>query len=229
MQIIEVRNLGKKFGNNVAVNNVSLTIARGESFALLGPNGAGKTTLVRILSTLIKPSYGTAKINGYDVVEDAEKVKRCIGVVSHNLFLYDELTARENLEFYAALYEVDTSIENLLEKLEIASICGEYVGNLSRGMKQRLSIARAIVHEPELLLLDEPSVGLDVKSRQAFYGMVKELHSKGTTILLTTHLLEEAAQLCRKGAVMHKGSIAAEVDLEKGTSEIERIFAGLKV
>lgn len=229
MQIIEVRNLGKKFGNNVAVNNVSLTIARGESFALLGPNGAGKTTLVRILSTLIKPSYGTAKINGYDVVEDAEKVKRCIGVVSHNLFLYDELTAGENLEFYAALYEVDTSIENLLEKLEIASICGEYVGNLSRGMKQRLSIARAIVHEPELLLLDEPSVGLDVKSRQAFYGMVKELHSKGTTILLTTHLLEEAAQLCRKGAVMHKGSIAAEVDLEKGTSEIERIFAGLKV
>lgn len=229
MQLIEVRNLGKKFGNNVAVNNVSITIARGESFALLGPNGAGKTTLVRILSTLIKPSYGTVKINGYDVVEDAEKVKRCIGVVSHNLFLYDELTARENLEFYAALYEADADIDDLLEKLEIASICDEYVGNLSRGMKQRLSIARAIVHEPEILLLDEPSVGLDVKSRQAFYEMVKELHSGGTTILLTTHLLEEAAQLCRKGAVMHKGSIAAEVDLREGTGEIERIFAGLKV
>ncbi|MDI6655715.1 MAG: heme ABC exporter ATP-binding protein CcmA [Candidatus Hydrothermarchaeota archaeon] len=228
MQIIEITNLSKKFGNHLAVSDVTLAIARGESFALLGPNGAGKTTIIRILSTLLKPTSGSVKINGFDLAREPEKVKKGIGVVSHNSFLYDELTVKENLDFYTALYEAEASIEDLLEKLEIGSICDEYVGNLSRGMKQRLSIARAIVHEPEILLLDEPSVGLDVKSRQAFYEMVKELRSKGTTILLTTHLLEEAAQLCRTGAVMHKGSIVAKVDLEKGTEEVEKIFAGLK-
>lgn len=228
MQVIEVRNLCKKFGNHVAVKDVNLSIARGESFALLGPNGAGKTTIIRILSTLLKPTSGGVKINGFDLTGEPEKVKKSIGVVSHNSFLYDELTVRENLEFYAALYEAEACIEDLLEKLEISSIRDEYVKNLSRGMRQRLSIARAIVHEPGILLLDEPSVGLDLKSRQAFYEMLKELHSKSTTILLTTHLLEEAAQLCRIGAVMHKGSIVAEVDLWKGTSEVEKIFADLK-
>lgn len=228
MQIIEVRNLGKKFGNHVAVNDITLSVARGDSFALLGPNGAGKTTVIRILSTLLKPTSGSVKINGFDLAKEPEKVKKSLGVVSHNSFLYDELTVKENLEFYAALYGAEAGIEDLLKKVEISSIRDEYVGNLSRGMKQRLSIARAIVHEPELLLLDEPSVGLDMKSRLAFYEMVKELHLKGTTILLTTHLLEEVAQLCRTGAVMHRGSIVARVDLEKGTEEVEKIFAGLK-
>jgi heme ABC exporter ATP-binding subunit CcmA len=228
MQIIEAKNLSKKFGSHLAVSDVTLAIARGESFALLGPNGAGKTTIIRILSTLLKPTSGSVKINGFDLAKEPEKVKKSIGVVSHNSFLYDELTVKENLDFYTALYEAEASIEDLLEKLEISSICDEYVGNLSSGMKQRLSIARAIIHEPEILLLDEPSVGLDVKSKQVFYEMVKELRSKGTTILLTTHLLEEAAQLCRTGVVMHKGSIVAKVDLEEGTEEVEKIFAGLK-
>jgi len=229
MQIIETRNLSKKFGNHLAVSDVTLAIARGESFALLGPNGAGKTTLVRILSTLIKPSSGTAKINGYDIVEDAEEVKRCIGVVSHNLFLYDELTARENLEFYANLYDVDGDIDDLLKKMDLASRADDFVATFSRGMKQRLSIARSMIHKPRVLILDEPITGLDLQSKKVFYEMIKKLYSEGITILLTTHNLEEAEALCKKVAVMDRGRIikSGEIGEIKAGATLEEAFIKL--
>ncbi len=223
MQIIEARNLGKKFGNNVAVNNVSLTIARGESFALLGPNGAGKTTLVKILSTLIKPTSGTVKIAGRDIKEEAEEIKKLIGVVSHNSFLYEELTARENLEFYAELYGAPHShIEELLRKFNLQARSEDFVATFSRGMKQRLAIARALLHEPKILLLDEPSTGLDLRSKAEFYDMMRNLHSSGATIVLTTHLLEEATLLCGRAVLLARGCVAGKYDLQRESGVVER-------
>lgn len=228
MPAIETRGLTKRFGWNTAVKDVTLSISEGESFALLGPNGAGKTTLIRILSTLVKPTSGKASIMGYDVSANPEEVKRLIGVVSHNPCLYDKLTPRENLAFYAGLYDVDLNIDGMLETMGLLSVADDYVETLSRGMKQRLAIARAILHDPPVLLLDEPSVGLDIESRRSFHDMIRKLNSKGTTILLTTHFLEEAGLLCRRGAIMNKGCLVSEVSFQDGIAEAEEIFSKLE-
>jgi heme ABC exporter ATP-binding subunit CcmA len=227
LQIIKTEGLTKRFGWKTAVKDVNLSISRGEAFALLGPNGAGKTTIIRILSTLLRPSAGKAAVMGYDVASEPEEVKRRIGVVSHNPCLYGKLTSRENLSFYAGLYDVDLDVDRLLDRMGLLSVRGEYVETLSRGMKQRLAIARAIIHEPPVLLLDEPSAGLDVESRKSFHEMLMELNSRGTSLLLTTHFLEEAALLCRRGAIMNRGSIVAEVGFDDGTKEAEEVFFSL--
>lgn len=228
MRVIETEDLSKRFGGNIAVRDVSLSVKDGEAFALLGPNGAGKTTMIRILSTLLKPSSGKARIMGYDVSSDPEEVKKRIGVVSHNPCLYGKLTPRENLLFYAGLYDVSLDVDALLDKMGLLAMADEYVENLSRGMKQRLAIAKAIIHNPPVLLLDEPSAGLDVESRKSFHGMMKNLNSQGVTLLLTTHFLEEAALLCSRGAVMNRGSIVAEVSFDDGTREAEEVFSKLE-
>ncbi len=227
MRVIETEGLTKRFGGNIAVRNVDLSVREGEAFALLGPNGAGKTTLIRILSTLTRPSSGRAWIMGFDVSSKPEEVKRHIGVVSHNPCLYEKLTPRENLSFYAGLYDVSLDIDALLQRMGLLEAAESYVENLSRGLKQRLAIARAIIHDPPVLLLDEPSVGLDLESRKSFHEMIRDLNSRGATILLTTHFLEEAALLCSRGAVMSRGRIVAEVGFDDGTTEAEEIFSKL--
>jgi heme ABC exporter ATP-binding subunit CcmA len=231
LPIIEIIDLSKKFGKHVALNGVTLSVDSGESFAILGPNGAGKTTLVRTLSTLLNPTSGTVKIAGHDASEEPEKIKRQIGVVSHNPFLYDELTAHENLAFYADLYGVGRdNIEALIEKVGLHERKDSLVGEFSRGMKQRLSIARALLHEPKILILDEPGAGLDIQSKRTFYGTIKELNKKGTTILLTTHYLEEVEELCGKAAILEQGEVKASGTLEEitgGTRSLEEAYIEL--
>ena len=234
--MIEIKDVTKKFGTNTVLDGISLQIQEGDSFALIGPNGAGKTTLVRVLSTLSKPNSGTVLINGFDINEDQESVRGEIGVISHNTFLYEDLTAQENLEFYAELYSMDKDkaqerIDQLLRKVNLRLRAHDQVDTFSRGMKQRLAIARMVLHEPNILILDEPSTGLDVKSRNIFYEIVKDLHSTGKTILLATHDLKELEILCDKLAIMNSGKIllCGDVDMikEEYGKSLECIFMDL--
>ncbi|MDY6959674.1 MAG: heme ABC exporter ATP-binding protein CcmA [Halobacteriota archaeon] len=234
--MIEIRDVTKKFGTNTVLDGVSLQIQKGDSFALIGPNGAGKTTLVRILSTLSNPNSGTIIINGFDINEDQENVRGQIGVISHNTFLYEDLTAQENLEFYAELYSIgkeegQEKIDQLLRKVNLRLRAHDIVGTFSRGMKQRLAIARMVLHDPNILILDEPSTGLDVKSRNIFYEIVKDLHSTGKTVLLATHDLKELEILCDKLAIMNGGKILLSGEVEKIKEEqgksLENIFMDL--
>ncbi len=224
MSIIEIKDLSKKFGRHVALDGISLSVSPGESFAILGPNGAGKTTLVRVLSTLLKPTSGTVKIAGHDVAEETEKIKRQIGVVSHNPFLYDDLTAFENLAFYADLYGVgQENTDALIKKVGLYERRDNLVGEFSRGMKQRLSIARSLLHEPQILILNEPGSGLDIQSKRMFYGTIKGLNEKGATVLLTTHYLEEVEELCQKAAVLDRGTVRASGTLDEITGEAKSL------
>jgi heme ABC exporter ATP-binding subunit CcmA len=231
LPIIEMIDVSKKFGRHVALNGVTLSVFTGESFAILGPNGAGKTTLVRTLSTLLKPTSGTVKIAGYDAFEEPEKIKRQIGVVSHNPFLYDDLTAHENLAFYTDLYGVGQEhVDALIKKVDLHERRDNLVGEFSRGMKQRLSIARALLHEPQILILDEPGAGLDIQSKRMFYGTIKELNKKGTTVLLTTHYLDEAEELCQKAAILDRGTVKASGtldDIKGGAKSLEDAYIRL--
>ncbi len=216
MPVIEIKDLSRKFGGHVALNEVNLSVSAGDSFAILGPNGAGKTTLVRILSTLLRPSSGTVEIAGFDIVEEPGEIKKQIGVVSHNPFLYDDLTAYENMAFYADLYGVKVSaIDALIKKVGLRERKDDFVGEFSRGMKQKLSIARALLHEPKILILDEATAGLDIQSKRVFYDTIKGLNEKGTTVLLTTHYLDEVEELCQKAAVLYGGSVKAAGDLDE--------------
>ena len=224
MSIIEIKDLSKKFGRHVALDGISLSVSPGESFAILGPNGAGKTTLVRVLSTLLKPTSGTVKIAGHDVAEEPEKIKRQIGVVSHNPFLYDDLTAFENLAFYADLYGVgQENIDALIKKVDLYERKDNLVGEFSRGMKQRLSIARSLLHEPQILILDEPGSGLDIQSKRMFYGTIKGLNEKGATVLLTTHYLDEVEELCQKAAILDRGTVRASGTLDEIKGEAKSL------
>ncbi len=223
--MIEILKLQRKFGDFVAIDGLNLSIGRGESLAILGPNGAGKTTLIKIISTLLRPTSGTVRINGHDIIEEAEKVKTQIGVVSHNSFLYGELTARENLEFYSRLYRISSNkkIDDLLDAVKLRFRADDLVGTFSRGMLQRLSIARSLLHDPEVLLLDEPTTGLDVKSKHTFFKMIKEQNKAGKTIVLTTHHLEEAEELCQNVAIMDRGRVIKSGTLEKIKGEVESL------
>lgn len=226
--------LCKRFGDNSVLDELNLEILKGDSFALIGPNGAGKTTLVRILSTLSKPTSGTVSVSGYDVVEDPIKVRQKIGVTSHNTFLYGDLTAKENLKFYGELYgfkkdEIEKKVDILLKKANLRIRAHDLVSNFSRGMKQRLSIVRAIIHDPDILILDEPSTGLDVPSKKTFYEMVREQNASGKTILLATHDLREVEMLCEKAAILNRGKIQKTGTIEemKSDGSLEDVFEEL--
>jgi heme ABC exporter ATP-binding subunit CcmA len=224
MAMIELRDVTKKYGNSKVIRGLTFSVEKGESFALLGPNGVGKTTLVRILSTLIRPTSGTIKIDGVDISDEPQEVKARIGVVSHNPFLYDDLTARENLEFYSDLYDADkANVPALLERVNLKDRSDDLVGTFSRGMKQRLSIARSILHDPGVLILDEPTGGLDIKSREDFFTMIEDLGRHGVTILLTTHHMDVAERLCDRAAVMDKGAIVEVGTMDEIKADVETL------
>ena len=197
----------------VALQDVDLRIEAGEFFGILGPNGAGKTTLVRILSTLLTPSSGSARIAGLDVVRDSAAVRRRIGVVfGGERGLYDRLTAVDNLRFAAELYDVPRAVQRrripeLLDRVDLRDHADSRVETFSRGMKQRLHIARALLHTPEVLLLDEPTSGLDPVAARSVRGLVRELNDSGVTVVLTTHYMYEADELCQRIAVLAHGSV----------------------
>jgi ABC-2 type transport system ATP-binding protein len=215
MNAIEVEHLTKQFGQLVAVNDVSFTVAASELFGLLGPNGAGKTTLIRMLTTLTPPTSGAARVAGYDVVREADEVRHSMGVIPQALTSDPELTAEENLLIHAKLYGVPAGerpglISRLLESVDLGKFRGELVRNFSGGMRRRLEIARGLIHSPKILFLDEPTTGLDPVSRVNVWEMIQRLREeKHLTILLTTHYMDEADRLCERIAIVDHGRLVA--------------------
>ena len=212
---IEVDHLVKKFGDLVAVNDISFNVPQGEIFGLLGPNGAGKTTLIRMMTTLTPPTSGTARIAGHDVSKDADGVRHVIGVIPQAFTSDPELTAWENMMVHAKLYGVpanqrDKLIDDLLESVNLTKFRNALVGTFSGGMRRRIEIARGLVHSPSVLFLDEPTTGLDPVSRTNVWEMIRSLRQKSElTILLTTHYMDEADKLCERIAIVDHGKLAA--------------------
>jgi ABC-2 type transport system ATP-binding protein len=215
MNAIEVRSIVKTFGGFTAVNGISFTVEEGEIFGLLGPNGAGKSTLIRMMTTLLPPTKGTAIINGSDVVADADGVRRSIGVIPQALTSDLELSVEENLIIFAKLYGVPRAkrrklIDELLEAVELTQWRDAPVKNLSGGMRRRVEIARGLVHEPRIFFLDEPTTGLDPVSRVAVWEMLQRIKSqRDLTVLLTTHYMDEADKLCDRIAIVDHGELKA--------------------
>ncbi len=212
--MIEVRDLVKKYGDRPAVNGVSFQVQEGEIFGLLGPNGAGKTTTLSILSTLLKPDAGKVQINGYDLTQDAERIKPLIGLVPQELALYPTLSAWDNLAFFGRIYglrgrRLREQIDFVLELVGLRDRASDAVETFSGGMKRRLNLAAGLIHQPRLLFLDEPTVGVDPQSRNFIFEHIERLKAAGMTILYTTHHMEEAERLCDRVAIMDEGRILA--------------------
>jgi len=213
-EFIVTEKFTKTYGDVKAVDDLNLTVYQGEIFGFLGPNGAGKTTTIRVMTTLTKPTSGCVRINGFDVVKDAKKVKKVIGVVQQHLSLDRDLTVRENMEFHARLHHIGSSerkrrIDELLGYVELAECANKMVDTLSGGMKKKAAIVCSLLHEPKVLFLDEPTVGLDPQARRRLWDLMRRLNSDGTTIFLTTHYIEEAEALCGRVGIMHHGQLIA--------------------
>ena len=212
--MLEIRNLRKTYGSTVAVDGVSFRIEKGETLGLLGPNGAGKTTTVSIISGLISADSGEVLIEGRALGSDTDPVKQRIGLVPQDLALYDELSAQANLEFFGALYDLSgTKLADAagaaLELVGLTDKVREKVKNFSGGMKRRLNLAVALLHDPDLLLLDEPTVGVDPQSRNAIFENLETLRRRGKTLLYTTHYMEEAERLCDRLVIVDHGHVIA--------------------
>lgn len=213
MFAIETFNLTKEFDGLKAVNNLNIKINQGEIFGLLGPNGAGKTTFISMLCTLLKPSSGTAKVNGFDVIKQKGEVRKSIGIVFQDPSLDNRLTGRENLEMHAGLYAVPKAerkkrIDEVLELVTLSDRANEIVRNYSGGMKRRLEIARGLIHYPKILFLDEPTLGLDPQTREHIWEYIKKLAEREKiTVIVTTHYMDEADALCNRVAIMDYGEI----------------------
>jgi ABC-2 type transport system ATP-binding protein len=234
---IVTRGLRKTFGHLVAVEGLDLTVPRGQIFGLLGPNGSGKTTTIRMLTGLIPPTAGTAEVVGIDVVHEPEKVRRRIGYMSQRFGLYPDLTVRENLEFYAGVYglggaERKTRIAEQLEAYVLGERVDQLAGTLSGGWKQRLSLACATTHRPDLLFLDEPTAGVDPASRRLFWQMIHREAAAGITVLVTTHYMDEAEQ-CGQLAFLSRGHLIGvgtpkEITERFGLPTVEDVFIELQ-
>ena len=232
--MIEVRNLVKSFGAKYALRGVSLRVMPGESLVLFGPNGAGKTTLVRILSSLSRPTGGTVRIGGLDLAKHADGIRRYLGVVSHAPLLYDSLTAEENLRFFAGLYGMERPEERiklLLQRVGLWPRRADLVRTFSRGMVQRMAIARALLHDPEVLLLDEPDTGLDPQAAEMLHGLLSELSGRNAgsagpradevghverprTIVTVTHSIERGLAIADRVVILANGRVAYEAPVD---------------
>jgi ABC-2 type transport system ATP-binding protein len=217
--MLQVDDLKKSYGNLVAVNGVSLQAGAGETIGLLGPNGAGKTTTVSMIAGLIRPDAGSVEIEGRRLQGDSDPIKRRIGLVPQDLALFDELTAEANLQLFAALYDLDgaaakRAIGETLELVGLADRVHDRVKEYSGGMKRRLNLAAALLHDPQILLLDEPTVGVDPQSRNAVFDNLEVLKSRGKTLLYTTHYMEEAERLCDRVIIMDHGKVVANDTLQ---------------
>jgi ABC-2 type transport system ATP-binding protein len=212
--IIVTEKLTKKYGEISAVEDLNLTVYSGEIFGFLGPNGAGKTTTIRVLTTLTKPTSGSAWVDGFDVVKEPDRVKKVIGVVQQHISLDRDLTVKENMEFHARLHHLGSSerrrrIAELLDYAGLTDQANRIVDDLSGGMKKRVMIIHSLIHRPKLLFLDEPTVGLDAQTRRRVWDLIRRLNLDGTAIFLTTHYIEEAEALCRRVGVIHQGRLIA--------------------
>lgn len=213
--MIKVRRLVKRFGPKPVLRGIDFAMRPGEFVALLGPNGAGKTTFLRILAALSKPSAGVVTVAGYPLPARAAEVRRRLGVVSHQPLLYGDLTAEENLVFYARMYGlrgIDMRVDEVLQLVGLAHRRGDLLREYSRGMQQRLAIARAILHGPEIMLFDEPHTGLDQEAAAMLDGVLQEVAARGRTVLMTSHDISRAAELADRVDILSKGVIAASVE-----------------
>ncbi|HEV8124205.1 MAG TPA: ABC transporter ATP-binding protein [Gemmatimonadales bacterium] len=234
---VETRNLRKVFGELVAVDTLNLTIKRGEVFGLLGPNGSGKTTMIRMFCGLLKPSAGDATVVGYDIRTQSEDIRRNIGYMSQRFGLYEDLTVRENLKFYSEIYGVRGAEgakrrEELLVELRLVQRADQFAGTLSGGWKQRLALACATAHRPQMLFLDEPTAGVDPAARRLFWELIYQMAGEGTTILVTTHYMDEADR-CMRLAFMSRGHLLGvgtreEIVRQFGQASVEDVFIELQ-
>ncbi|MEM1546016.1 MAG: ABC transporter ATP-binding protein [Candidatus Methanomethylicia archaeon] len=211
--IVSIVDLTKKFNGLVAVNRLNLTIYRGEIFGFLGPNGAGKTTTIRMICGLIKPTSGSINVAGIDVVRNAEAVRSKIGYMAQSFCLYEDLTVEENLKFFSSIYGISgferrKRVQELLELVKLERFRNVLAGNLSGGLKQRLALAVALVHSPELLILDEPTAGIDPPLRREFWHFFREINRNGVTVIITTHYMDESENCDRLG-LMNQGVLVA--------------------
>jgi ABC-2 type transport system ATP-binding protein len=209
--IIETRGLTKRFGEVVAVDGLDLTVRRGEIFGLVGPDGAGKTTTIRMLAAIMNPTSGWAKVAGFDTVRQAEEIKRLIGYMPQHFSLYGDLTVMENLSFFADVFDVrgeerKRRVERLLEFARLAEFRNRRAAHLSGGMQKKLALACTLIHRPQILLLDEPTTGVDPISRREFWDIISELHLEGVTILVSTPYMDEAERCSRVG-LMFEGKL----------------------
>jgi ABC-2 type transport system ATP-binding protein len=238
MNIIEVRELTKTFGDIVAVDHISFEVKAGEIFAFLGPNGAGKSTTIKMLTTLLRQTSGQIKLNGLDPLKDSDGVRRSFGIVFQDPSLDDQLTAWENMEFHGVLYGVPRNtrrqrIDELLKFVDLWDRRDSPVKEFSGGMKRRLEIARGLLHHPKIIFLDEPTLGLDPQTRNHMWSYLKELNkTEGITVFLTTHYMEEADRVAQRIAVIDHGKIiatgtSAELKAETNTDSLEDAFLAL--
>jgi heme ABC exporter ATP-binding subunit CcmA len=214
MSTISIKNVQKRYGRKRILRNLNLNVESSDFLVLFGPNGAGKTTLIKILSTLSRATSGEIVINGFDIHEDPIEVRNSIGVLSHNPLLYEDLTLKENLIFYSRMYGLATEkkeIKSLMNDVGLLHRSNDKVGEFSRGMKQRAAVARVILHNPPILLLDEPYTGLDFKAWDMLNTMLSKFHNKRKTILLITHNVELGHQIGSRLAVLAQGKIAYDV------------------
>ncbi|TRM11998.1 ABC transporter ATP-binding protein [Lentibacillus cibarius] len=228
--MIEMINLTKRYGPFTALENLTLTIDKGTVFGFVGPNGAGKSTTFSILATLLAPSEGSAYVNGYDVTKNPKQVRRHIGYVPDFFGVYDQFKVNEYLDFYGASYGISSAerkaiIPQLLELVNLTEKTDSYVDLLSRGMKQRLCLARALIHDPEVLILDEPASGLDPRARVEMRGILRELKNMDKTIIISSHILPELSEICDELGVIENGRLIASGNV----SDIERQLQGQKV
>ena len=209
---VETFGLTRHYGNLTALNQLDLTVHRGDLFGFIGSNGAGKTTTLRILSTFLSPSTGTARVLGHDVVGEADRVRRILGYMPDFFGVYKDMEVTEYLDFFAACYRIgatkrEQTISDVLELVGLSEKKGSPIGALSRGMQQRIGLARVLVHDPEILLLDEPASGLDPRARIEMMAILQELQRLGKTILISSHILSELQSLCNRVAIIEKGSL----------------------
>lgn len=209
MTIVKVEKLTKRYGKKTTVKGVSFEVNRGEVFGILGPNGAGKTTTLEMIETLRVIDDGSATVDGIDVSADPRAVRKIIGVQTQSSAFYDKVSLREQLEFFASVYGVKNHADELLKEVELVEKAKEYPEKLSGGQKQRFSIASALVNHPKVLFLDEPTTGLDPQARRNMWDLIEKLKKRDITILLTTHYMEEAQNLCDRVAIMDGGEIIA--------------------
>jgi ABC-2 type transport system ATP-binding protein len=233
---VEVEELTRRFGSFTAVDGISFEVRDGEIFGFLGANGAGKTTTIKILCGLLLPTSGRGSVEGYDIATQSEEIKKHIGYMSQKFSLYDDLTVRENLEFYGGIYglsggDFDRALEKAAEFTDLGPHYGRMTRDIPLGWKQRLALTSCLLHRPKVLFLDEPTGGVDPISRREFWRLIYELAEAGTTVFVTTHYMDEA-EYCNRLSIMHEGRITAigspqELKRRFGKKTIEDVFIGL--
>ncbi len=235
--MIEVKNLRKSFGNFLAVDDLSFDVKAREIFGLLGPNGAGKTTTLRMLATILKPDAGSITVNGCDALHEPARARAQLGVVAESNGLYDRLTALENIRYFGRLYDlseekINERLRELSPKLGLDDFAAKRAGQLSRGMKQKVAVAIALLHDPPVLIFDEPTAGLDVMTARQVRQFIKDCKRPDRCVIFSTHIMREVEELCDRIAIVHKGKLAAlgtfsELQQQSGQKDLEEIFVEL--